>query len=178
MGLYGEAQLTGKETTFSCDDMIVSKTDLTGKLVYGNRLFFKMAEMSEKQCIGQQHNIVRHPEMPRSVFELLWSTIRDGREIFAYVNNRAASGNNYWVYAHVTPSFGTNGEITGYHSNRRFPNRKILEGHIIPLYRELLEIERAAASPKQGLQDGCKRIQQLIDDAKMNFNQFMFSLGA
>ncbi|WP_246116843.1 PAS domain-containing protein [Denitrobaculum tricleocarpae] len=177
MSLYGNASLTGTETTFERDEIIVSKTDVTGKLIYGNRLFFKMAELSEKECIGQQHNIVRHPEMPRTVFDLLWETIKSGKEIFAYVNNRSKTGNNYWVYAHVTPSFDRDGTITGYHSNRRKPERKIVDERIIPLYRDLLKTEQAAASPKQALRDGRKVIQDILSDSRMGFNQLMFSLG-
>ena len=65
--------------------------------------------------------------MPRCVFELLWNTVQDGKELFAYVNNRSSNGDNYWVFAHVTPSFDTTGNIVGYHSNRRVPNREVLE---------------------------------------------------
>ena len=59
--------------------------------------------------------------MPRCVFKLLWNTIDQGEEIFAYVVNLAGSGDHYWVFAHVTPSFDSEGNIIGYHSNRRPP---------------------------------------------------------
>ncbi len=177
MTLYGNPQLTGREKAFGDDEIIVSKTDLTGKLTYGNRTFYRMAGLSEKECLGEQHNIIRHPEMPRCVFDLLWSTIKDGKEIFAYVNNRSANGDNYWVLAHVTPSFDASGNITGYHSNRRNPNRQVIDNHIVPLYRDLLAIENAASSPKQGLKDGYTKVVGLLDDLKMGFNEFIFSLG-
>lgn len=178
MELYGNPHLTRQEKTFHDDEIIVSKTDLTGKLTYGNRTFYRMAGLCEKESLGQQHNIIRHPEMPRTVFELLWQTIQGGKEIFAYVNNRSATGDNYWVFAHVTPSYDSNGNMVGYHSNRRNPNRRIIDTHITPLYRDLLGIEKAAASPKQGIQDGCAKVLGLLDEVKMGFNEFMFSLGA
>ena len=177
MELYGNPQLTGNERSFDDDEIIVSKTDLTGKLTYGNRTFYRMAGLTEEESLGQQHNIIRHPEMPRTVFELLWRTIQDGKEIFAYVNNRSMNGDNYWVFAHVTPSFDSSGTITGYHSNRRNPNRQIINTHIVPLYRELLGIEKAAPNPKQGIEDGCNKVLGILDDIKMGFNEFMFSLG-
>ncbi|MBT6139697.1 MAG: PAS domain-containing protein [Rhodospirillaceae bacterium] len=177
MALYGNPQLSGREKVFHDDEIIVSKTDLTGKLIYGNRTFYRMAAMNEKQTLGQQHNIIRHPEMPRTVFELLWNTIKDGKEIFAYVNNRSANGDNYWVFAHVTPSFDASGNITGYHSNRRNPKRQVIDSHIAPLYRDLLKIEQSGSSPKQGLQDAYDKVLSILSGAKMNFNEFMFSLG-
>lgn len=177
MPLYGNPQITKIERTFRDDELIVSKTDLTGKLVYGNRTFYKLAGLTEKECLGQQHNIIRHPEMPRTVFELLWNTLQEGKELFAYVNNRSANGDNYWVFAHVTPSFDGSGNITGYHSNRRNPNRQILETHIVPLYRDILAIERAAPNPKQGVIDGYEKLQKILDEIKMGFNEFMFSMG-
>lgn len=174
--LYGEKQLTGNEVKFSDDEIIVSKTDLSGKLVYGNRLFYKMAGLDEKDCLGQQHNIIRHPQMPRVVFDLLWQTIKSKKEIFAFVNNRSKNGDNYWVFAHVTPSKKENGEVDGYHSNRRTPNRNALENTIIPLYEKLLKIEQSGSSPKEGLKLAHEEVSTLLADAKMDFNELMFSL--
>jgi PAS domain S-box-containing protein len=176
MALYGNPNLSGREKEFRSDEIIVSKTDLSGKLTYGNRTFYKMAGLSEKQCLGQQHNIVRHPEMPRSVFELLWSTLKSGKEIFAYVNNRSSDGDNYWVFAHATPSLDSSGNVIAYHSNRRAPNRKIVDDNIVPLYSDLLRIEKSAESPKKALEDGCAKIESLLQETKMSFNEFMFSL--
>ncbi len=138
MSLYGNPQITNVERKFNADDIIVSKTDLSGKLTYGNRLFHQLADREEKDCLGQQHNIIRHPEMPRAVFELLWKTLADDREIFAYVKNRSLNGDHYWVFAHVTPSFDSNGKKVGYHSNRRVQDQRLLTEHIEPLYKHFL----------------------------------------
>lgn len=175
--MYGNKVLSGKEVTFTDDEIIVSKTDLTGKLTYGNRTFFRLAGLSEKQCIGQQHNIIRHPEMPRCVFDLLWSTLKEEKELFAYVNNCSVNGDNYWVFAHVTPSYNASGNVIGYHSSRRTPNRQVLNNHIIPLYSELLRIEKSNSSPREGLAAGTAKINALLKENNMGFNQFMFSLA-
>jgi len=173
MALYGNPQLTGNEITFDEDEIIVSKTDLTGKLTYGNRTFYRLAGLNESQCLGQQHNIVRNPTMPRAVFELLWNTLKDEKEIFAYVVNRSANGDHYWVFAHVTPSRDSGGNVVGYHSNRRVPNRQVLNEHIIPLYKKLLSVEKGAASPKDGLAASYKAVLDLLKENKLGFNEFM-----
>jgi len=169
--------LTGHERQMRPDQIIVTKTDLSGKIRYGNRTFFEFSDYSHDECIGKQHNVIRHPDMPRTVFKLLWDTLTAGNEIFAYVNNRSKNGDNYWVLAHVTPSRDTAGNIIGYHSNRRAPNRQVLDRDIMPLYKRLLAAERSAASPKAALEDGAAIIESLLREKSMSFNQYMFSLG-
>ena len=99
-----QVQPSGRETFFPASELIVSKTDLKGRITYANRLFCKVAGYREAELIGQPHSIIRHPDMPRSVFRLMWDTIEDRREIFASVKNMASNGDHYWVFAHVTPT--------------------------------------------------------------------------
>jgi PAS domain S-box-containing protein len=177
MALYGNPQLTGVERHFNADEIIVSKTDLSGKITYGNRTFYRIAGLSEKECLGVQHNLIRHPKMPRAVFELLWVTLHNGKEVFAYVLNRAGNGDEYWVFAHVTPSYNSSGDVVGYHSSRRVPNRPVIDQHIIPLYDTLLGVEQAAANPKDGLKASFQAVVDLLTENKIGYNEFIFSLG-
>ncbi|RED51413.1 PAS domain S-box-containing protein [Aestuariispira insulae] len=169
--------MSGRERRFQPNQVIVSKTDLSGKLIYGNNLFYDLSGYDEKECIGQPHNIIRHPEMPRAVFDLLWKTLKSGEEIFAYVNNRSKNGDHYWVFAHVTPSRDQSGQVIGYHSNRRVPDQAVLENKIKPLYAQLLAAEKSAASPREGLEKSGAVLQALLKDTGMAFNQLMFSMG-
>lgn len=178
MALYGNPSLTGKELRFDSGDVIVSKTDLKGKIIYGNRTFLKMAQMTEKEALGQPHNIIRHPEMPRCVYKLFWSELEQKREVFAYVNNRSKNGDHYWVLANATPSFDASGNVIGYHSNRRVPNYDVVKNKIVPLYAELLALEKSFDSPKEGMQAGVDKIMAMLSDAKMEFNEFVFSLDS
>jgi len=72
-------KLTGVERFFDDDEIIVSKTDLKGRITYANTVFNRVAGMGEKELIGAPHSIIRHPEMPRCVFKLLWDTIEAAR---------------------------------------------------------------------------------------------------
>ncbi|MFT5835823.1 MAG: PAS domain S-box-containing protein [Sulfurimonas sp.] len=129
------------ELTFDENEIIVSKTDTKGIITYGNSLFLKLAGYTEKELLGAPHNIIRHPDMPKVVFKLLWETLNQGKEIYAYVINRAKNGDSYWVFANVTPSYDKNGKVIGYYSVRRKPSQKTL--HIIkPLYKQLLNAEK------------------------------------
>jgi len=169
-------KLTGVERFFDDDEIIVSKTDLKGRITYANTVFKRVAGMGEKELIGAPHSIIRHPEMPRCVFKLLWDTIEAGQEIFAYVVNRAKNGDHYWVFAHVTPTRDGSGNIIGYHSNRRVPERRIVEGTIIPLYRDLLAQEARFENRKDGLQASVATVTQLLAERSIGYDEFVLTL--
>ncbi len=170
------SQVTGVERFFGDDEIIVSKTDLKGHLKYCNDIFLNISGYSEKECLGQPHSMIRHPDMPRCVFGLLWEKLQSGQEIFAYVMNRCKDGDHYWVNAHVTPSRNGAGEIVGYHSNRRVPDREILEATIIPLYRDLLTVERSHDNRKQGLAASQEKLSALLADRGLPYDQFIATL--
>jgi len=172
-----DVSTTGKEVFFGDDDIIVSKTDLKGQLTYTNRVFLDIAGYSEKECIGQQHSLIRHPDMPRCIFKLLWDTIQGGKEIFAYVINRCKNGDHYWVYAHVTPSRDASGEIIGYHSNRRVPDRKILDEAIIPLYKELKAEEEKHQNRKEGLEASQSMVSAFLAERTLAYDEFIMTVG-
>lgn len=171
-----DKHLTGVERFFDDNEIIVSKTDEKGRLTYVNDVFLRLADYTEKQCLGQPHSMIRNPEMPRCIFKLLWDTIQDGREIFAYVVNRSANGDHYWVLAHVTPSRDNNDNIIGYHSNRRTPNRQILDSTIIPLYKQLLAEEQRHANSKDGMEASMKMVTDLLEDKGVEYGEFIAGL--
>lgn len=171
-----EKTTTGVEQYFDENELIVSKTDLKGKLTYTNDVFLRIAGYTEKECLGQPHSMIRHPDMPRCIFGLLWETIQDGREIFAYVINRCKNGDHYWVNAHVTPSRDGAGHIVGYHSNRRVPDRSILEKHIMPLYRDLLSEEQRHSNRKSGLQASTDMVSAVLAEHGMEYDEFVARL--
>lgn len=165
---------TDEEVTFSDNEIIVSKTDLGGRLTYVNRVFMDISGYAESELLGQPHNLIRHPDMPRTVFKYLWETIGGGREIFAYVKNMTKSGGYYWVFAHVTPTFGADGQIAGYHSNRRTPDTAAL-GKVEPLYQALLDAENRSSSRKEGLTEGIALMDETLRAAGLAYDEFIFS---
>lgn len=167
--------LTGVERFFDQSEIIVSKTDLKGRITYANRVFQRVAGYAEEELLGKPHNLVRHPDMPRCVFKLLWDTISDGKECFAYVVNRARNGDHYWVFAHVTPSYDSGGQLIGYHSSRRVPRRDAVD-KVIPIYRQLVEIEAGHADRKEGMAAAGAVVGQVLASAGMGYDEFVFSL--
>lgn len=161
---------TGHENVLKDDDFIVSKTDLKGKITYGNRVFIKMSGYSEEELLDSPHNIIRHPFMPRVIFRLLWKTISSKKEIFAYVVNLAKDGSHYWVFAKVTPAYDEKGNHTGYFSVRRKTSKESLSV-IIPIYTQLLEAETTG-----GIEASEKLLQKILSEKKITYEEFILSI--
>ncbi len=168
--------VSGTERNFPDDGVIVSKTDLQGRITYVNRLFMDISGYSERELLGQAHSIIRHPDMPRSVFRLFWEALQAGREVFAYVVNRCKNGDHYWVLAHATPSYDLSGAVAGYHSNRRVPDPRIVREVIVPLYRQLRDEESRAEDRKEGLRRGQAMLTAMLDSKELDYDRWVFSL--
>ena len=169
-----KVQPSNRETVLDEDEMIISKTDTKGKLTYVNRTFMKISQLSEEELLGVQHNIIRHPDMPRGVFKLLWDTLERGEECFAYVKNMSKDGGFYWVLANVTPDYDNQGRLQGYYSVRRRPSRESIAA-VTPIYQAMLNIERQH-SPKEALQRSTEYLDQTLTSLGISYNQFIFSL--
>ncbi|AGZ81853.1 PAS domain-containing protein [Campylobacter fetus] len=135
---------------------IVSKTDLKGNITYCNQTFLEIVNLKNKDLIGKPHNLVRHPDMPKFVFKLLWERIKDKKEIFAFVKNRTFDGAYYWVYANITSSLDEHGNIIGYYSVRRKASKEAIKT-VIPIYAKMVEIEKA-----KGVDDSAKYIKDFL----------------
>ena len=122
------------------------------------------------ELIGKPHNIVRHPDMPRIVFKILWEYIKNKKEVFAYVKNKSFDGSFYWVFANVTASLDQNGNIIGYYSVRRKPNAKALE-IIIPLYKQLLEAEKGG-----GIDASSELLDNILREKNKSYDELMNDL--
>lgn len=166
--------LTGIERSFRENDIIVSKTDTRGIMTYVNDIFLNVSGYTEQEMIGRPHSVIRHPDMPRCVFKLLWDTINSGEEIFAYVINRAKNGDHYWVFAHVTPNFDSAGRITGFHSSRRAPKASAVE-KIIPVYRALLEEEKKHPVTAQ-VEASTQLLLNVLGQKGISYGEFVFGL--
>ncbi len=132
---------TPKQIKLSNIKSILSRTDLRGTIKYSNHYFSEISGYSEKELVGSSHNIVRHPDMPKVIFKLMWNRIENNEDILAIVKNRTKNGDYYWV----TTLFETKyhpftKERTGYLAIRRAASEKAIK-IIEPIYKNLLEIE-------------------------------------
>ncbi|MEO1958214.1 MAG: PAS domain-containing protein [Nautiliaceae bacterium] len=98
---------------------VVSQTDLKGIITYTNSVFRALSGYEKGEMVGRSHNIVRHPDMPKSVFKDMWDTIQRGETWKGVVKNLRKDGRYYWVEAVITPIFDDDGNIIGYSSARK-----------------------------------------------------------
>ena len=105
------------ETEVPENELIVSRTDLKGNITYANETFARISGYEIAELIGKPHNIVRHPDMPSSVFKELWQTLKKGEIWRGYVKNLRKDGGYYWVYAAVSGVY-KDGKLVEYKSMR------------------------------------------------------------
>lgn len=163
-----------RERVMRENDFIVSKTDAKGIITYCNPIFIEFSGYTEAELLGSQHNIVRHPDMPRAAFKLVWDTIQSGKEVFAYVKNMSKDGSYYWVFTHVAPDFGAHGNIVGYTSVRRCPGRAAINA-VAPVYAQMLAAERAAGA-RDAIAAGTRVLVDLLQKAGKSYEELVFSL--
>jgi len=135
-------QIGYQELRLNRSDLIVSKTDTRGIITYANPSFVKISEFSTKELVGQPHNIVRHPDMPRAIFARMWKVLETEKPTYCYVKNLTKNGSFYWVFAYMAPDLDAKGSVIGYHSERRAPNPKAIP-EIENLYEKVKHIEIA-----------------------------------
>ena len=165
---------TNEEKVMREGDLIVSKTDIKGRITYGNRTFNEFSGFTENELLGTQHNIIRHPDMPRAVFKLLWDRIQAGQEVFAFVKNICKDGSFYWVLANVTPSYDAQGTLLGYFSVRRKPNRGAVAA-LSDVYQLMLNEERRVG-PKDACAASLTLLTNVLNQKGVSYEKFILSI--
>ncbi|CAA0192672.1 Putative sensor (PAS) domain for methyl-accepting chemotaxis sensory transducer [Tenacibaculum maritimum] len=133
--------LIDEEVTWDKTQTIISKTDPNGTILYTNEAFLQASEYSAIELIGEPHNVIRHPDMPKVTFKILWEALKKGKNFHAIVKNLTKTGRYYWVITDFTTNKDENGNIIGYTGRRKAVPEGVVE-RIEPLYKTLLEIEQ------------------------------------
>jgi len=156
------------EIKLSTKRYIVSKTDAKGVIEYGNDYFVEISGYSETELIGQPHNIVRHPDMPRIAFKLMWDRIKQGKNFIAVVKNLAKDGSYYWVVTDFEPKIDplTN-EIISHTAFRKAAPQKAIDT-MEPIYAKLLEIEKEG-----GMEASAKYLTGFLEENKTTYDDFI-----
>ena len=164
--------VTNNEIVMNNGSILVTRTDLQGKILYANDEFLKISGYSRHEIIGKDHNIIRHPDMPPELFEDLWKTVKAMRPWAGVIKNRSKSGDFYWVHANIIPQF-EKGKLVGYLSVRYEPKKAELE-FSQALYRDIKN--KTAAINPTGISALIKSIHDISLWNKTAFTLLAFSV--
>jgi len=166
---------TGVIRTFDPHEMHVTKTNADDVIVYANEAFLRITGYTEDEILGQTHEILRHPDMPRGLSKVLNAMIKEGRELLVYVPQLAKDGATYWVLAHITPSHDAHGRLVGDHSHDRWPHPDAV-AEVSAFYAQLLAEERRHADPETGKAASARLCDELLQAKGMTFEQWVWSI--
>lgn len=160
-----------KEIKLNSKRYIVSKTDAKGIIEYGNDYFVEISGYSEAELIGQPHSIVRHPDMPKVVFKMMWDRINKAQNIMAVVKNLAKDGSYYWVVTEFEPKIDPiSNEIISHTAFRRAAPQKAIDT-VEPIYKKLIEIEKNG-----GVEASEKYLRGFLEENKTTYDDFINNL--
>ncbi len=149
---------------------IMSKTDRKGIIEYANDYFMEVSEYKEWELMAQPHNVIRHPDMPRIIFKILWDRLFLGENIHAVVKNLAKSGRYYWVVTDFQTKYNDDGSIRAFYSRR-----KAIPYHVKDFfenfYKELKKIE-----DQKGMEASAAYLTGYFDDRKTTYDEFILDM--
>lgn len=165
---------TSEEIRMAEEDFIVSKTDHRGKITYCNEIFIRFSGYEEADLISQPHNIIRHPDMPRSIYRFMWEVLQSKQEFFGIVKNLSKNGAYYWTYANVTPSFDEHSKLIGFYSVRRQPSPKILK-LLEPIYQQMIAEEGRHNNSEKSMDASFKILTDFLAKQGLEYKEFIYS---
>ena len=131
-----------KEVGWNKSQVVISETDVYGRITNVNDVFCNVCGYSPEEMIGQPHSIIRHPDMPKLVFKLLWDNLKVGNNFIGVIKNLAKSGEYYWVITDFEMRRDATGNITHYIARRKSVPKAVIENYVAPLYDTLLKLEK------------------------------------
>lgn len=139
-----------REVNWDKSKTIMSRTDAAGVIDYVNQVFCDVCGYSTEELLGSPHNIIRHPDMPRVIFKVLWDNIQQGINFHAVAKNLAKSGEYYWVVTDFDIIKDAQGKIISYLARRTSVPTQSVEKYIAPLYAKMLQVEAVGGMEASG----------------------------
>ncbi|MDR6845685.1 PAS domain-containing protein [Flavobacterium granuli] len=162
-----------REVDWNKSKVLLSKTDPKGTILYANEDFIDVSGYDEFELIGQPHNIIRHPDMPKVIFKFLWDSIQANKNIHAIIKNMSKTGRYYWVITDFKIITDSDGSIAGFFGTRKSVSEDIIVKFIEPLYKKLIHIEEAS-----GLKASEEYLIGFLEERKKTYMEYIDHLIA
>ena len=160
-----------KEIVFSKKKFIVSKTDIEGNILFVNKNFSEISGYKEEEILGESHSILRHPDMPKAIFYMMWKSLLAGMEFSAVVKNLAKSGEYYWVIADFSMQRDNQGKLKTFSSYKRAAPQYVSK-NIEELYIKMVQAEK-----QDGMKGSLSCLENFLDEKKMTYNDYLEDLA-
>jgi PAS domain S-box-containing protein len=159
-----------REIKLDPSKVIMSKTNPKGIIEYANDYFMDICGYEEYELMGQPHNVIRHPDMPKVIFKLMWERLHKGENIYALVKNLAKDGRFYWVLTSFETKYNDEGEIISHYARRKAaPGNAVFQ--IEKLYKTLKAIEE-----RQNPETAEKYFYGLLEEKGIDYDTFILKL--
>ncbi len=159
-----------KEVEFSKKKFIVSKTDTKGRITFVNKNFCDVSGYTAAELMGVEHNVLRHPDMPKAIFYMIWKSLYAGMEISAVIKNLAKSGRYYWVITDFSVERDAKGELKAFTSFNQ-----IAPDHVVEVIEELYA-EMILAEKRGGLEGSLHCLEECLKERELGYNEFLEEL--
>ena len=150
---------------------LMSRTNKHGHIMASNEAFQEVSGYTEAELYDQPHNLIRHPDMPKVVFKILWENLKGRQNFHAIIKNLSKSGKYYWVITNFEIIRNEKDEITAFVSYRKALPKSLINEHIAPLYERLLKIEKA-----NGMEVSERYFKGFLEDRKTTYDKFIRTL--
>ncbi|ATA76133.1 putative PAS/PAC sensor protein [Capnocytophaga canimorsus] len=160
-----------KEVVWDKSKVIISETDSFGTITNVNDVFVDVSGYSPNELIGQPHNLIRHPDMPKLAFKMLWDNLKSGNNFAGVVKNLAKSGEYYWVITDFEIIRDPMGNITHYIARRKSVPTPVIDNYVTPLYETLLKLEKIG-----GMDLSARYFKNYLDKQGKDYMDFIMSV--
>ena len=159
-----------EEIKFSKKKFIASRTDIKGNIIFTNKNFSDISGYNEAELVGAPHNILRHPDMPRAIFYMVWRSLLSGRKISGVIKNLAKDGRYYWVIADLEPKFDAEGKIVALTAFRRSAPQHVIDT-ATELYATMLSIEK-----RHGMKQSVSYFEAFLEEKELTYDAFILDM--
>ncbi len=173
MEVIKNTNLSDREVSWGKNITLLTKTDVKGNIEYVNENFLDVSGYDDYELIGKPHSIVRHPDMPKIIFKMLWDKLKMGENLHVIVKSLSKTGRYYWVITDYKTTRDLNGEIIAYTSKQQSVNEEIILKFIEPLYKKLLQIEQSG-----GIEASEKYLIGFLEERNKTYDQYIEDLVA
>jgi len=166
-----ERKMKQKEVKCATQEVIITRTDLKGNIIYHNPTFSKINGFKGASVINKPHNIVRHPDMPKAIFKIIWSIIQQGLPIQALIKNRTHDGHYYWALINWKVQKNRDEEIISYVAYAKQAPRHAIKV-LSPVYNMMLQIEK-----EHDIASSLEYFHSFLNEEGVTYSQYMEKLA-